>query len=396
MGGSAQNTILSCIGLSGKYEIVLAHGLSHESKMTDTEIETINRHIEKAKDCGVELFSIPSLIRKIDPLKDFFSFISLLKLIKKEKPVIVHTHSSKAGLVGRLAAWITRVPIIIHTPHGHVFFGHFGKTVSRLFLYIEKLADLITDHMVALTTQEKRDYVEFSVAATNKISIIHSGIDLETFSETQTDIAGKKNALGLNGQTPIVGTVGWLLPIKGPGILLEAMGYVWEQYPESQLVYVGKGDLEEDLKVRASGMGVSGNVKFLGWRNDVGEIIHTFDIFVLPSLNEGMGRVIVEAMAAGKPVVASNTGGIPDLVKNEESGFLFPPGNEKVLAESIMRLLKDPELAEVMGQRGRLLSQDFSTESMIRKIEQLYDRLLLPEPCTSSLTSSGFPLRGKK
>ena len=120
MGGSAQNTILSCIGLADKYEIILAAGLSHESKMTDREKEAIDRLADKAKGKGVKIISIPSLVRKIDPFKDLSSLISILKLIKTESPVIVHTHSSKAGLLGRIAAWICRVPLVIHTPHGHV------------------------------------------------------------------------------------------------------------------------------------------------------------------------------------------------------------------------------------------------------------------------------------
>ncbi len=170
--------------------------------------------------------------------------------------------------------------------------------------------------------------------------------------------------------------MGRLLPIKGPGYLLGAMGLVWEQYPESQLIYVGKGDLENDLKEKASQMGVSDKVKFLGWRNDISEIMQVFDIFVLPSLNEGMGRVLVEAMASGKPVVASNTGGIPDLVKNNETGLLFPPGDEKAMAQSIIKILEDPEKAELMGQKGREMSHYFSLETMISKLDNLYERLM--------------------
>jgi glycosyltransferase involved in cell wall biosynthesis len=192
MGGSAQNTILSCIGLAEKYDIILVHGLSLESKMTDREVESINSHIENAKDRGVKFVSIFSLIRKIHPFNDFLSFISLLKLIKIEKPVIVHTHSSKAGLLGRIAAWISRVPMIIHTPHGHVFYGHFGKAVSRLFLLIERLLDNITDHTIALTEQEGMDYIKLSVSSPNKITTIHSGVELEPFIENKLDVAGKK------------------------------------------------------------------------------------------------------------------------------------------------------------------------------------------------------------
>jgi len=138
MGGSAQNTLLSCTELCGKYEIILIHGLSHESGMTDIENQIVANGVEKAIKNGVKVKALPSMVRSIRPIKDFKALLSLVWLIFKEKPDIVHTHSSKAGLLGRVAAKICFIPNIIHTPHGHVFYGHFGVFASRIFLWVEK------------------------------------------------------------------------------------------------------------------------------------------------------------------------------------------------------------------------------------------------------------------
>ena len=377
MGGSAQNTLLTCLGLSEKkYEVILAGGLSLESKMTDLEQRSVDRQIEKAKEGGVRVIPIASLVRKIDPVNDIKAFFSILLLIIREKPFLVHTHTSKAGILGRLAAKICCVPIIIHTPHGHVFFGHFRPFVSKLYLLIEKFFALFTDRVVALTEGERKDYIELSVAKPEKIVTIHSGVEIDRFKDSQVNIEKKKKSLGLNLQSLVVGTVGWLLPIKGPMILLKAMDRVWQKYPDVQLVYVGKGELQETLHTQALQRGLSDRVKFLGWRDDVHEIMPVFDLFVLPSLNEGMGRVLVEAMAAGKPVVASKVGGIPDLVKDGKNGLLVEPGDIDGLSFAIQELLSDKKIRDEMGEKGKNMAQSFSVEKMIEKINDLYYMLI--------------------
>ena len=173
----------------------------------------------------------------------------------------------------------------------------------------------------------------------------------------------------------MVGTIGWLLPIKGPMYLLKAMTEVWQTHPDIQLVYVGKGDLEKELKGEAYRTGVSDKVKFLGWRDDIPEIMQILDIFVLPSLNEGMGRVLVEAMASGKPIVASKVGGIPDLVKDGHNGFLVGPGDVNGLSLAIKKLIEDEQLRLKMGAKGKSMAPHFRVEKMVEKIDALYSSL---------------------
>jgi glycosyltransferase involved in cell wall biosynthesis len=173
-----------------------------------------------------------------------------------------------------------------------------------------------------------------------------------------------------------VGTVGWLLPIKGPEVLLEAMGHVWQRRSNIALIYVGKGDLEEPLKAMVRRLNVADRVRFLGWRTDIPDLMHSFDIFVLPSRNEGMGRVIVEAMAAGLPVVASRTGGLPDLVSDGHNGFLVPPGDAAALGRAIRKLCDTADLRQRMGEQGRRRAEDFSLQRMVDKLDALYIRML--------------------
>jgi glycosyltransferase involved in cell wall biosynthesis len=264
------------------------------------------------------------------------------------------------------------VPIIVHTPHGHVFYGHFGSLVSRAFLILEKITARITDRMVALTETERKDYVTLKVCVPEKTLTIHSGVDIDRYMTARVNVKEKKQSLGINLEGLVVGTVGWLLPIKGPMYLLKAMACIWQSRPGTRLVFVGKGELEEELRAEAFRLGVSDKVTFLGWRDDVPEIMQLFDIFVLPSLNEGMGRVLVEAMAAGKPIVASRVGGILDLVTHGQNGFLVNPGDVDGLAHAIKKLLINKEMRDEVGKRGRIVAQDFGVEKMVEKIDALY------------------------
>jgi glycosyltransferase involved in cell wall biosynthesis len=376
MGGSAQNTMLTCRGLSDKYEIVLVHGLSLESNMIDAEKNMVQKGMAAARKSGVRIISLASLVRRISPFKDMRALLSLIWLLHKEKPYVVHTHSSKAGILGRLAAAVARVPIVIHTPHGHVFYGHFNRLSSKIFLWIEKCFAFFTDRIIALTHGEKEEYLKLSLGRPHKLLTVHSGVDIGRYMHHKIDVIEKKQALGLPSKGFIVGFVGWLLPIKGPMHLLKAMAQVWREHPRATLVFVGKGDLDVDLRAVALELEAEDRVKFLGWRDDIEEIMQIFDLLVLPSLNEGMGRVVVEAMAAGKPVVASSVGGIPDLVKHQQTGILVPPADEDALAGAIARLVENPDQAKKMGSMGRYHSYSFSLAAMIDKLDALYDDLI--------------------
>jgi len=395
MGGSAQNTLLTCRELAGGYETVLVHGLGRESGMTAAEVQALEARKQEAEARGVRFVRIPSLVRPISPLRDLAAFCALLWHIRRQRPDIVHTHTSKAGILGRLAARLAGVPHIVHTPHGHVFYGHFGRYASALFLALERWFSRFTEKTVALTPRERKDYIDLGVGRTEDILTIHSGVDVERFGGGCVDVVVKKISLGLDPVRRHVGFAGWLLPVKGPQHLLNAMESVWKDHADVMLVFVGKGEMDADLKKQVERRGVAGRVLFLGWRDDLHEIMPLFDVFVLPSLNEGMGRVLVEAMAAGRPIVASRVGGIPDLVRHGENGLLVAPRDEIGLGESIALILDNPDKAEAMGAMGRIRCREFDLCAMVSKLDSLYRSLLaapapLP-PATSVSGAAGLP-----
>lgn len=377
-GGSAQNTFLTLLGLKEQnFESSLITGLSLESEMRQEEIKAVEKDIQRLESKGIELVRCPSLVRKINIIKDLRAFFNIWKIIKKNKPLIVHTHTSKAGLLGRLAAKLARVPIIAHTPHGHVFFGYFRRFKTKIFVILEKIASRITDRIVALTEREKQDHVLFKIAKEDKFAVIHSGVELNELQELSSK--GKQNfkkELGIPENSFVVGTIGRLVPVKGPEFLVEAAKYIILKHPTTYFIFGGDGYLEEGLKKKAIELGVQNNIIFLGWRADVSRIISLYDIFALPSLNEGMGRVLVEAMALGKPIVASNIGGIPDLVSHGKNGFLVSPKNPGQLAKYIQILIADKEKRESMGKKGKEIAQNFSKEIMVDRIIELYKELM--------------------
>jgi len=377
-GVSAKNTIITVTGLDKKkYDITLIKGPTFESNMSKEEYTSVIANLKKAQLKGVKVTNIPFLLRRINPFFDLLAFFSLYILLIKENPIIVHFHTSKAGLLGRLAAKLAGVPIIVHTPHGHVFFGYFGPFKTKIFILLEKLASRITDKIVTLSNREKEDYILFKIAEEDKFSVIYSGIELNTLKESSSEEKQNlKKELGIPENSLIIGTAGRLVPVKGPEFLVKASKYIISKYPDTYFMFTGDGPLEQDLKRKALEMGISDNIIFLGWRDDLAKIISIYDIFVLPSLNEGMGRVLVEAMALGKSIVASNVGGIPDLVIHGKNGFLVPPKNPKELAKYIQVLLEDKDKREKMGLAGKEMAYNFTSERMVEKIANLYKKLL--------------------
>jgi len=378
-GGSAENTLLTALGINKKkYEVILVKGPTYESRMSNKEHATISADLKEARLKGVRIVNLPFLLRRINPVYDLLALFSLYVFLIKENPTIVHSHTSKAGLLGRLAAKLAGVPIIVHTPHGHVFFGYFGPLKTKIFILLEKLASRITDKIATLSNREKEDYILFKIAEEDKLSVICSGIGLNKFKESLlSEKQNLKKELGIPENSLIVGTAGRLVPVKGPEFLIKAAKYIISKYPDTYFIFTGDGPLEQDLNRKAREMGISENIIFLGWRDDVAKIISIYDIFVLPSLNEGMGRVLAEAMALGKPIVASNTGGIPDLVIHGKNGFLVPPKNPKELAKYIQVLIEDKDKREKMSLKGKEMSLNFSAEIMIEKIASLYKELLI-------------------
>lgn len=368
-GGSAENTFLTLKGLDKeKYDVTLMSG------PVDDPSQERRKQVE---DSGVQYIHIPQLVRNINVLYDSIALFKISRFLAKGKFDIVHTHTSKAGLLGRFAAKLAGSPRIVHTPHGHVFFGYFDPLKTKIFILLEKLAARIADKIVTLTSREKSDYISHKIAGEEKFVVIHSGIELSKYQELSQDEKIKlKKEIGLPENSFVVGTVGRLVPVKAPELLIRASQPIFTQYPDTYFVLAGDGPLKEGLRTAAKEIGGEKNIVFLGWRDDAHRILSIFDVFCLPSLNEGMGRVLAEAMAHGIPIVASDVGGIPDLVIHEKNGFLVPSQNKEELAKYIQILIADEEKRKKMGDEGKKMASRFSSDTMVKNIANLYEELL--------------------
>jgi len=277
-GGSAENTLLTVLGLDEKkYEVILVKGPTYESKMSKEEHVSVLADLKEAQLRGVKLVNNSFLLRRLNPFYDLLALFSLWIFLIKEKPTIVHTHTSKAGLLGRLAAKLAGVPIIVHTPHGHVFFGYFGSLKTKIFVNLERLASRVTDKIVALTSKEQDDYLLFNIDSEDKFDVIHSGVDLNKFKELSiNEKQNFKKKLGILEDSLVVGTVGRLEPVKGPEYLVRAARYIISEFPNTFFLFAGDGHLKQGLWKKAVELGIQNNIIFLGWRSNVAKIISEY------------------------------------------------------------------------------------------------------------------------
>jgi len=323
------------------------------------------------------LYFIKDLQRNINPMKDLIVLWKLIKLLGKLKPDIVHTHSSKSGLLGRMAAAYWNIPIIIHSPHGHIFYGYFNRFISRIFITIERWLAKFTTQIITLTLKGKQDHLKYKVGRASQFSIVPCGINFLTFGDYKKSQNFRQNSLCMNGER-LVGWVGRLVPIKGCDVFLKSCKELINlNQHRIKVIVVGDGEIRGELENLAQQLGINDHISFLGNRTDVAAIMKSLDIFVLSSYNEGFGRVLVEAMHCGVPIVATNVGGVPELIKNGFNGYLIPGGESQAMTQAIFNLLSNEQIAQRFSVNGRQIADQFSFENMIRQTDQVYRRMNL-------------------
>ena len=327
---------------------------------------------ETLRNAAVTCTEIRHLRRPVNLIHDWCALDELTKEIRATHPDIVHTHTSKAGFLGRLAARRAGVPRIIHTPHGHIFHGYYGRATTRLFVALERLAARWTEHIVVLTGAEASQHMALGIGRPEQFVTIPSGVDLAEARRAAPARAEIRRSLGLSARTPLLGIVSRLVSIKGITHLLSAMPDVLRRFPDTQLAVAGEGEERAALEQQVRDINIAPHVHFLGFRADVAAVTAALDVFVLPSLNEGLGKVLVLAMALGVPVVATRVGGVPEVVEDGRQGLLVPPANPTALAGAITAILEDGERASCMGAAGRLRAECFSAEVMLERHLQLY------------------------
>ncbi len=376
-GGSAQNTMLTVLGHDRtQYEpvVIAGHPGTWDAQGGMAATEEQCRRLDKEQ-IAYEL--VPSLVRPISPWKDLCALWTLVGILRATRPAIVHTHTSKAGVLGRVAAWLAQVPVIVHTPHGHVFYGHFGPWKSKVFLQIERILCRVTSTLVALTSAERDDHLDRAVGPADRFAVIPSGIDVERFRRARVEGRQVPQEFNCPAGATIAGSIGWLTDIKGHRLLVEALGYLKDEFPKLHVVIVGSGGQQDALLAQADSSGLRDRIHLVGHRDDIERCLAGMDCFVFPSLNEGMGRALIEAMAAGLPVVASRVGGIPAIVRHEENGLLVAAGDSRALSEALRRILTDLQLADRLGRNAsRSIGNEFGVKAMVDAVESVYRRAL--------------------
>lgn len=366
-GGAQENTF---------HSVRLANGDRFDASLISGPTFGDEGSIEDAvRKAGIEVLREPNLVRPVSPAEDALTLARLVRRFRRDRPQIVHTHTSKAGMLGRAAARIAAVPIIVHTPHGNIFDGYFSFWKSRLFVHAERRAARWTDRIIELTPGGVEEHLAQGIGRREQFTHIFSGIDLAPYDEARRRRSETRAQLGAAADDFIVGAVGRLEPIKGFTYFMTAAQRVSEVAPRTRFVHVGDGS--QAAEIRAQRGGLNGRMTFLGLRDDVPELMAAFDVLVVPSLNEGMGRVILEAGAAGIPVVATRVGGIPDIVREGETGLLVPPRDAAAIADAVLALERDATRARSMGESGQAhVAPAFGLERMVMRIEGLYEELI--------------------
>jgi len=381
LGGAQENTLLTVEGLSkiSDYEVTLFTGppLGPEGSL-----------VEEAKEKGLRLVLIDCLRRNIHPWLDFKSFFKLYSLLRTGSYHIVHTHSSKAGILGRIAAWCAGVPIIIHTIHGLPFFPYQNKFMNFITVNLERITALFTDKIITVCDNMAKKAHKAKVAPLNKFLTIYSGMALDEFLKVKEN-KKLKETLGIKDNELVIGKIARLFELKGHRFLLKSAKEVIAQFPNTKFLLIGDGILKDKLEKQALDLGIADKIIFTGLvpREKIPDYISIMDIVVHVSLREGLARAIPQALACGKPIISFNIDGADEIIRNGQNGFLLPAPNMSEeewdsydctqLTSSILKLLQNDNLRKKMGDEGRkVVDPIFRAEYMVEKIDDLYKKLL--------------------
>jgi len=372
LGGAQENTLLTCRGLlrTGRYDVTL---------VTGPAIGPEGELLEQARAWGVPVEVVPEMRRELNPLHDWRSFAKIRRLLAAAKPDIVHTHSSKAGIIGRFAARKEHVPVIVHTIHGLPFHPYEKWWKNYLYVDLETRAAECSDAIVCVADAMSAAAQRAGVAAAGKFHTIYSGMALEPFLRRDYDTEGLRRRLGIQADEPVVGKVARLAPLKGYEFFIRAMQGILLHVPKAKFMCVGDGPAGEAIRRMVWDAGLQNRVVFTGLvpASQIPLYISAMDVVVHASLREGLARVIPQALLMEKPVVAYDVDGAPEAIEDGVTGFIVPAESVLELSQKTIALLKDKELARMMGRRGMEFCRGrFDADAMVEQIDRLYQVLL--------------------
>jgi glycosyltransferase involved in cell wall biosynthesis len=371
VGGAQENTLLSVEGLDklSEYEVTLATGID---KGPEGDL------LERARRT-TRLFVIPELGRSISPFADLKAFWKLYRLIRNGRYHIVHTHSSKAGVLGRIAAKLAGTPIIVHTLHSLVFHEYQPWVVNRLWRAVKKVCAPMTDHFISVSEIISQKAIAAGIDRSEKFTTVYSGMELDWFLHAEVDPVAVRREFGMPDDALVVGKIARLFSLKGHDQLMDAAPAIVKRHPDVRFFLVGDGVLYDHLRNRALDAGILENFVFAGLipRERIPEMLSAMDVLVHTSLREGLARVLPQALAMGKPCVSFDIDGAPEVVIPDETGYLVRPGDSESLANAVSLLLDDPELRIRMGEAGRRkVDPAFRAETMVNEISSVYKKLV--------------------
>ena len=315
------------------------------------------------------------LERPINPLKDLLALFEIYSFIREKQIDIVHTHSSKAGIVGRLAARIAGVKIIIHTVHGWSFNDYQPFWTRLLYIGLERWIGGFTNRLIVVSRYDQEKGLSNAIVSENRYSLIRYGIDYAEFSGKQ-GTEKTRQELGIGADDLVVGMIACFKPQKSPGDFVRLAGLINQSLPGVKFVLVGDGVLRESIEDLISQYNLPNNMFLLGWREDIPEILSAIDVFALTSLWEGLPISVLEAFASHKPVVATDTGGVREVVSENKTGCLVPAGDIKAMAEKVKILLNDKSLRLKMGDNAHSsLGVSYRLDYTVNSTKELYENL---------------------
>jgi len=364
VGGAQDNTLIT-VEKSDRHRYTVELASNPEGMWRDRALAVADK-----------FHPLPHLVNPINPSQDLQTLKQLVTLIKQEKFDVVHTHSSKAGILGRVAAKIAKVPVIVHTIHGFAFNDLMPMWQQQVYINLERIMRPFTDFFITVSELNRQQAAQLGILSLENSKTIYSGIDFAKLDQP-TNAEETKQSLNIPPDTKIILMVGRLDPQKAVHFLIQAFAHVVRQQPQTLLLLIGEGELQPQLENLAQELGIAHKVKFLGVREDVPAIINIADIFALSSLWEGLGRAMTEAMLLGKPVVVPNIYGIPEIVHHQETGLLFSAGNTQELSQQLLYLLENPPECQRLGNKGQQLTRNlFDANNMVREIDHIYEDLL--------------------
>jgi glycosyltransferase involved in cell wall biosynthesis len=315
-------------------------------------------------------------------------------LVLKYKPDIVHTHTTKVGILGRLAALVCGVPIILHTFHGHIFTGYFSEKASKAIACLERILARFTDKIVTLSPALKAEiYERLHPMPLSKIAVIPLGLELEKFKNQKRKNGLFRNQLGINANTFLIGIVARLVPVKNHLLLLDVFKEVLEQNPDSHLVIVGDGEMRQAIEDKIKALNLKKNVSMTGIRKDIKEVYSDLDLLVLVSKNEGTPVVLIEALSAGCPVAATPVGGVMDLLKEGSIGKIIPVEKKQMADKLCEAIVESTSFQKANEQLREEICKKYSVERLVSDMDNCYRSILesrgkLPENLSQPFTEN--------